>query len=169
MIIFKRSKLSQGIILRTCFRRLPLRLRHDTDYPDLCFVFLLSNPRRLLIEYLKWGYEHFHIRLNLPSFSHLMLYFFRNTFILKFINKNYSGVSVGMFLQLPMASRPIRLAARSKAWTFLAHSNTEIVGSNPNQGMDVCVCVYSVCVRYRPCDGLIPRPRNPTDSLKLRN
>jgi hypothetical protein len=28
----------------------------------------------------------------------------------------------------------------------LARSNAGIVGSNPTQGMDVCVCVYSVCV-----------------------
>jgi hypothetical protein len=41
---------------------------------------------------------------------------------------------------------PITMAARSKAWTELARSNTWIVGSNPTQGMDVCVCVcvYSV-------------------------
>jgi hypothetical protein len=38
------------------------------------------------------------------------------------------------------------VAARSKAWTVLAHSNTGIMGSNPTQGMDVCVCVYSVFV-----------------------
>jgi hypothetical protein len=45
-------------------------------------------------------------------------------------------------------------------------SNAGIVGSNPNQGMDVCVCVYSVC-RQRPCDGLIPRPRSSTDSVQI--
>jgi hypothetical protein len=45
---------------------------------------------------------------------------------------------------------PITVAARSKAWTVFAHSNTGIVGSNPVQLMDVCVrlfCVYVVlCV-----------------------
>jgi hypothetical protein len=30
-------------------------------------------------------------------------------------------------------------AARSKAWTVFARSNAGIVGSNPTQGMDVCV------------------------------
>jgi hypothetical protein len=39
---------------------------------------------------------------------------------------------------------PITVAARSKAWTVFARSNTGIVGSNHTQGMDVCVCVYSV-------------------------
>jgi hypothetical protein len=34
---------------------------------------------------------------------------------------------------------PITVAARSKAWTVFARSNTGIVGSNPSQGMDVCV------------------------------
>jgi hypothetical protein len=36
------------------------------------------------------------------------------------------------------------VAARSKARTVFARSNTEIVGSNPTGGMGVCVC--SVCV-----------------------
>jgi hypothetical protein len=35
------------------------------------------------------------------------------------------------------------------AWTLFACSNTEILGSNPNQGMDVCIaCVYSVFVLF---------------------
>jgi hypothetical protein len=29
-----------------------------------------------------------------------------------------------------------------------ARSNVGIIGSNPNQGMDVCVCVYSVFVLF---------------------
>jgi hypothetical protein len=38
---------------------------------------------------------------------------------------------------------PITAAARSKAWTVFAHSNAEIMGSNPTQGMDVCiVCLF---------------------------
>jgi hypothetical protein len=34
------------------------------------------------------------------------------------------------------------------AWykAVFARSNAGIVGANPTQGMDVCVCVYSVCV-----------------------
>jgi hypothetical protein len=54
---------------------------------------------------------------------------------------------------------PIAVAARSKAWTVFARSNTGILGSNPTQGMDVCVLLFSVCV-------LIPRPRSPTDCVK---
>jgi hypothetical protein len=41
---------------------------------------------------------------------------------------------------------PIIAAARSKAWTVFARSNAGIVGSNPTEGMDVCVRVYSVFV-----------------------
>jgi hypothetical protein len=33
---------------------------------------------------------------------------------------------------------------RSKAWTVFARSNSGIAGSNPTQGMDVCMCVYFV-------------------------
>jgi hypothetical protein len=40
----------------------------------------------------------------------------------------------------------ITVAGRCKAWTVLARSNIGIVGSNPTQGMDGCVCVYSVFV-----------------------
>jgi hypothetical protein len=42
--------------------------------------------------------------------------------------------------------RPITVAARSKAWTVFARSNAGIMGSNPTQGMDACVCVYFVLV-----------------------
>jgi hypothetical protein len=35
-------------------------------------------------------------------------------------------------------------AARSKAWTVFVRSNTEIVGSNPTPGMDVCARLFRV-------------------------
>jgi hypothetical protein len=41
---------------------------------------------------------------------------------------------------------PITVAARSKAWTIFARSNAGILGSNPAQGMDVCVRLFCVCV-----------------------
>jgi hypothetical protein len=42
---------------------------------------------------------------------------------------------------------PITVAARPKAWTAFPRSNAGIVGSNPTQGMDVCiVCVFAVFV-----------------------
>jgi hypothetical protein len=44
--------------------------------------------------------------------------------------------------------RPVTVAKRSKACTFFARSEAEIVGSNPNQGMDVSVCV---CARFFLC------------------
>jgi hypothetical protein len=50
--------------------------------------------------------------------------------------------------------RPITGAARSKAWTVFARSNTEIVGSNPTQVMDVSVCLFCVCVVLRIGRGL---------------
>jgi hypothetical protein len=42
---------------------------------------------------------------------------------------------------------PITVAARSKAWTLFARSNPGIMGSNPTQGMDVCVR-FSVFVLF---------------------
>jgi hypothetical protein len=41
---------------------------------------------------------------------------------------------------------PIAVAARSKARTVFARSNTEIVGSNPPGGMDVCVRLFRVYI-----------------------
>jgi hypothetical protein len=38
------------------------------------------------------------------------------------------------------------VAARSKARTIFARSDTEIVGSNLTGGMDVCVRLFCVCV-----------------------
>jgi hypothetical protein len=49
----------------------------------------------------------------------------------------YSNISDGL---------SIAVAARYKACTVFAHSNTGIVGSNPNQDMDVCVRLFCVCV-----------------------
>jgi hypothetical protein len=46
-----------------------------------------------------------------------------------------------------LSTLPIAVTARSKARTVFARSNTEIVGSNPTGGMDVCVfCVRFFCV-----------------------
>jgi hypothetical protein len=43
-------------------------------------------------------------------------------------------------------TKPITAAAGSKAWTVFARSNAGIVGSNPTQGMGVCVRLFCVCV-----------------------
>jgi hypothetical protein len=42
--------------------------------------------------------------------------------------------------------KPITVAVRSKARTVFARSNTGIVVSIPAQGIDVCVCLFCVCV-----------------------
>jgi hypothetical protein len=41
---------------------------------------------------------------------------------------------------------PVTVAARSKAGNVFARSNAGIVGSNPTQGMDVCLCLFCVCI-----------------------
>jgi hypothetical protein len=44
---------------------------------------------------------------------------------------------------------PITVAARSKARIVFARKNAGIEGSNPTQGMDVCImCLYSVFVLF---------------------
>jgi hypothetical protein len=45
-----------------------------------------------------------------------------------------------------LASRSQCPAALSKAWIVIARSNTGIVGSNPTQGIDVCVLLFCVWV-----------------------
>jgi hypothetical protein len=42
--------------------------------------------------------------------------------------------------------QPITEAARSEAWTVFGRSNIGIVGSKPTQAMDVCVCLFCVCL-----------------------
>jgi hypothetical protein len=44
--------------------------------------------------------------------------------------------------------QPITVAERSKAWTVFARSDAGIEGSNPIQGMDICVCVRYVFVLF---------------------
>jgi hypothetical protein len=75
-------------------------------------------------------------------------------------------VVIGWFYAIYGRHIPITVAARSKAWTVFARSNAGIVGSNPNQGMDVCVrlfCVWFVlCVGsglakgWSPVQGVLP-------------
>jgi hypothetical protein len=49
---------------------------------------------------------------------------------------------------------PITAAAQSKAWTVFAHSNAEIVGSNPTGGMNACVRLFCVLVVLCVVSGL---------------
>jgi hypothetical protein len=45
------------------------------------------------------------------------------------------------FLRRVIWEMPSTVAALSKAWNASARSNTGIVGSNPTQGMDACLCL----------------------------
>jgi hypothetical protein len=61
---------------------------------------------------------------------------------------------------------PIRVVAKSKAWTVVARWNTGVVGSNPTRSMDICVRLFCVCVVLRvgrgpvtswsPVQGVLP-------------
>jgi hypothetical protein len=52
------------------------------------------------------------------------------------------------------ATVPLTVATRSKAWTVFACSNTGIVCSNPTQGINICVCLFCICVVLRACSGI---------------
>jgi hypothetical protein len=60
------------------------------------------------------------------------------------------------------------VAARSKAWTVVAHSNTGIMGSNPTWGMDVCVRLLFVlsCVQVASLQRADLPSRSSTDCVK---
>jgi hypothetical protein len=68
------------------------------------------------------------------------------------------------------------MAALSKAWTASTRSNTRIVGSNPTQGMDVCVHLTCVCLvlcigrgfamGLSPVQGVLPTVYRITKILK---
>jgi hypothetical protein len=80
--------------------------------------------------------------------------------------------SLGRYSSLADSSHggvPTTVAARSEASTVFARSNTDILGSNPNGGTDVCVrfilCLCCLVLGERPSEGLIPRPRSPTDCV----
>jgi hypothetical protein len=40
---------------------------------------------------------------------------------------------------------PVTVAAQSNALSFFTHSKPEFMGSNPTEGIDVCLHLYSVC------------------------
>jgi hypothetical protein len=71
---------------------------------------------------------------------------------------------------------PITVAARSQAWTVFARSNVGIVGSNPTQGVDVCLHLFCVCVYsglasgWSPIQGVLPtllRWRNRSETKRF--
>jgi hypothetical protein len=54
--------------------------------------------------------------------------------------------SISWVFYLYAEALPITVTAQSRAWTLFARSNAGIVGSNPTQGMDVCLRFFCVCV-----------------------
>jgi hypothetical protein len=56
--------------------------------------------------------------------------------------------------RLTLIRLPITVAELSKAWTTFARLNAGLVGSNPTQGMDVCVRLFCVCAVLCVASGL---------------
>jgi hypothetical protein len=83
------------------------------------------------------------------------------------LKKTYNKILIAFrFSYSSLHVSPITVAAQSKAWTVFARSNTGIVGSNPTQGMDVCMRLFCVCVLlcvgsgiatgWSPVQGVLP-------------
>jgi hypothetical protein len=60
------------------------------------------------------------------------------------------------------------VAGRSKVLTVFARYNTEIVGWNPIGGMDVCVCLFFVCVVLNVGSGFASADPPSKESYRLR-
>jgi hypothetical protein len=64
----------------------------------------------------------------------------------------------------------VTVTARSRTWTLFDSSNTGILGSNPIQGLNICVRLFWVCavlcVGSGPATGWSPPPICPTDFVK---
>jgi putative exporter of polyketide antibiotics len=71
--------------------------------------------------------------------------FFRRWIKLQFWWHNSSFILLIIELSI-YKKQPVTVSARSKAWTVFTCSDAGIVGSNPTQGTDVCMCLFSVCV-----------------------
>jgi hypothetical protein len=72
--------------------------------------------------------------------------------------------SVGLFSTLNTTLTDIstiKVAALSTAWTVFARLNAGIVGSNPTQGIDVCVRLFcllgsGLAMGWSPVQGVLP-------------
>jgi hypothetical protein len=66
---------------------------------------------------------------------------------------------------------PLTVAARTKAWTVFARSNTGIVGSNLIRDMDFCVRFFVFllfCAQVAASRLADPSQRSPTDCVKYQ-
>jgi hypothetical protein len=59
--------------------------------------------------------------------------------------KNGENYAARRFMRV-VCRLAITVAARSKAWTVFARSDTGVMGSNPTRGMDICVRLFCACV-----------------------
>jgi hypothetical protein len=61
------------------------------------------------------------------------------------------------------------VAERSKAWTVFAFSKAGIVSSNSTQSMNICLCLFRVCIGSGLATGLSPIQIVLPTVLRLRN
>jgi hypothetical protein len=98
---------------------------------------------------------------NLYYIRSLNRFLFRQT-VFHTQGKTSHCVYITLLRTLSVYTPPITAAARSKAWTGFAPSNAGIVGSNPTQGIDICVRLFCLCVGsgfatgWSPVQGVLP-------------
>jgi hypothetical protein len=107
-----------------------------------------------------------HFNIILPCASRFKFTDQNNAFLIYPIHFTYLTLSSFFDFTTVWLMLPISVAARAKAWTVFARSNTGIVGSNPTQGMDACVRLLCVCVvlcigsglatGWSPVQGVLP-------------
>jgi hypothetical protein len=103
-----------------------------------CFNELYVCLSSTNISYLLWTSDQFSENYKNWHWFVLLLLFMREY-------PRY-GLKPLIYAHLTHYDCSVTVAARSKAWTLFAHSNTGIVGSNLARGMDVCVHLFCVCV-----------------------
>jgi hypothetical protein len=114
-----------------------------TFFPLRCFVRLSASPLAYVCLVISIVIKFYDTAYILTSIWQLLTWF----------------SSVSLYL-------PITMAARSKAWTVFARSNTGVVGWNPIRSMDVCVrlfCIYvgsGLATGWSPVQGILPTVYN---------
>jgi hypothetical protein len=134
-------------------------IRHHMVLVHWCSPAMPITPNRVrnFLQTSRW----FHFHFLFPSLCGLAkfktLYSVLNTcHFIKSSKPLHVSAWIGRLQVLKIVKNnvePIAVAARSKARTVFARSNTEIVGSNPTGGMAVCVCSVCVYSVSTPCGG----------------